>query len=328
MEHEIRLATEQDIPQIMEFIDTHWRKGHILSRDRVLFEWQYKEGSDVHMVLGFRENILCGVLGFVTYGTSEEKDLALALWKALEGEGFLGIQMLAYVMEQVPHRLLMCTGINRTTTAAIYERMGLRTGVMVQWYRLNRTEHYRIAKVVDESIPSVKTMHAEIRELASFAEFDTLFDYEDDAFKDAIPYKSREYIRHRYYDHPSYVYHVMGHICGEKVKTALVIRVQECNGSCAIRVVDVLGDSSTVACFTPFLDEYMQQNHAEYMDLYEVGLSEEMLKEAGWKQVAGSGNIIPNYFAPYAAENIDIYYCTADEKAVLFKGDGDQDRPG
>jgi hypothetical protein len=39
-------------------------------------------------------------------------------------------------------------------------------------------------------------------------------------------------------------------------------------------------------------------------------------------------NIIPNYFEPFVAENIDIYFFSnTNEKVYIFKGDGDQDRP-
>lgn len=38
-------------------------------------------------------------------------------------------------------------------------------------------------------------------------------------------------------------------------------------------------------------------------------------------------NIIPNYFSPYVAENIDIYVGAKYKGAVFFKADGDQDRP-
>lgn len=43
--------------------------------------------------------------------------------------------------------------------------------------------------------------------------------------------------------------------------------------------------------------------------------------------VVGSGNIMPDYFAPFEQRNIDIYYMSEIEDVILFKGDGDMDRP-
>ncbi|MEK6702222.1 MAG: hypothetical protein AABZ53_08160, partial [Planctomycetota bacterium] len=32
----------RDAAQLREYIDTHWRKGHILARDQRMFEFQYQ----------------------------------------------------------------------------------------------------------------------------------------------------------------------------------------------------------------------------------------------------------------------------------------------
>lgn len=71
----------------------------------------------------------------------------------------------------------------------------------------------------------------------------------------------------------------------------------------------------------------MIENQVEYIDMYETGIQQNMLLEAGWISVKESGNMIPNYFSPYLQRTVDIHYCKSDEKAILFRGDGDQDRP-
>ena len=43
----IRFAEEKDIPEIMKFIDEYWRKNHIMSRNRSLFEFQHKWENEV-----------------------------------------------------------------------------------------------------------------------------------------------------------------------------------------------------------------------------------------------------------------------------------------
>ena len=37
--YEIRLANKSDIDSIMKFIDKYWKKNHIMSRNRELFEY-------------------------------------------------------------------------------------------------------------------------------------------------------------------------------------------------------------------------------------------------------------------------------------------------
>ncbi len=327
MDYEIRFATKSDIPQIMKFINDYWKKGHILSYDRTLFEWQYQGNNKVNMVLGLKDDVLLGVLGFVAYDTSDTKDIALALWKAVFGEFFLGIKLLMYLMENEPHRLIMCPGINMKTSGGIYKRMGIDTGKMTQWYRLSPVDKYSIAKVVNGDIPKVKSNNYRVVELESFLQFKAKFNFNSDAYNESIPFKSLKYIEGRYFNHPIYTYFKFGIESGEKIDTVVVIRLQECNGSCAVRVVDVIGNVKLLPHFTLFFDDYMKKAKAEYIDIYEVGISDKDLIGGGWTKVEDSGNIIPNYFAPYLAENIDINYSTSDDKVVMFRGDGDQDRP-
>ncbi len=327
MDYEIRFAMKSDIPQIMKFIDDYWKKGHILSYDRTLFEWQYQGNHKVNMVLGIKDGVLLGVLGFVAYDTTDIKDIALALWKAVPGESFLGIKLLLYLMENEPHRLIMCPGINMKTTGGIYKRMGLNTGKMTQWYRLSPVDKYSIAEVASGNIPEVKPNSYRVVELESFSQFKEKFNSNTDAYKEAIPFKSLGYIEGRYFTHPRYTYFKFGIETGEKIDTVIVIRLQECNGSCAVRIVDVIGNIGFLPHFTPFFDDYMKKVKAEYIDIYEAGVSDKNLIDGGWTKVEGSGNMIPNYFAPYLAENIYINYSTSDTKVVMFRGDGDQDRP-
>ena len=66
----------------------------------------------------------------------------------------------------------------------------------------------------------------------------------------------------------------------------------------------------------------------EYIDFYCHGFDTEYVRQAGMIElVENDTNIIPNYFAPYVAENIDIWVGTPKGRAMFFKADGDQDRP-
>ena len=60
---------------------------------------------------------------------------------------------------------------------------------------------------------------------------------------------------------------------------------------------------------------------------YETGINDDIFYSAGWRKVEEEGNIIPDYFSPFEHRKVDIFYATSKADAVLFKGDGDQDRP-
>lgn len=325
---EIRLAVYEDIPVIMRFIDQYWKKGHILALNRELFEWQYTNDQIVNMVIGIdHEGNIQGILGFIPYGNGSDKDIALALWKANQVKSFLGIRLLAYLKKEVPHRNIVCTGINLETTSKIYLQMGMTIGTMTQWYRLSSVEKFKIAKVEYSEIPKVGLSKNSLQQLKSFEETKEFFElYGID--EGHVPFKSAAYICKRYFNHPIYKYLIYG-VKGENGKNCalIVLRIQEYRDAKTVRFVDCVGSASVIQTITTELDQIMIDHGAEYIDLYETGLNPEKLKEAGWIPVKESGNIIPNYFSPYEQRIIDIHYCTSDKNAVLFRGDGDQDRP-
>lgn len=329
VDYNIRMATEKDIPSIMKYIDINWKKNHILARDRKLFTWQYDMNGKVNMIIGedLKGNIQ-GVLGYIPYSTGNNKDYSLALWKANEGTSFLGIRLLLYLMENEKCRCVFCNGINLATTKLIYERMGFEIKKLNQWYRLNNCEHHEVGYIVDKTIP-MSQIFSEIKleKAESFEKFEKnsskmMFS------KELIPYKSREYIKNRYFDHVSYNY-IIYNVCQKDIlsDTAIVFRIQNYKNSKILRIVDVLGDYKKLALVTGQIDMLLNKYDAEYVDIYEYGLDSDILRNAGWTRVGDNKNIIPNYFAPYLLSNIDIYISTTNENIVLFKGDGDQDRP-
>ena len=143
-----------------------------------------------------------------------------------------------------------------------------------------------------------------------------------------VPYKSLPYVKKRYYKHPSYRYHIYALENKESiVETLLVLRIQECNGSRALWLIDCIGNVNNLKNSTSLFDELMNTFNCEYVDVYEAGINAEIFIEGGWEKVNDEGNIIPDYFAPFEQKNVNIYFSMSDNTAVLFKGDGDQDRP-
>lgn len=327
-EYNIRYATNSDISKIMKFIDENWKKGHILSKNRELFEWQYINNK-VNMIIAEDKNLeIQAVLGFIAYGNDESKDISLSLWKAKDRTGFLGVKVLMFLLKEEPHRYMFCNGINVASSEKIYHRLGIETAKLKQWYRLQPCEKYQIAKIFDESIPYVKknekikliniNSSEELIKIAS----DKMFD------RDAVPFKSREYVKKRYFNHPIYKYIVMGVQQGNnKIDSAIVFRVQEYKQYKALRIIDFIGQNNMIYQISTQIDSIAESIGAEYIDLYEIGLDDSELSRAGYKLVGENENIIPNYFAPFVQRNIDINICTTCRDIVLFKGDGDQDRP-
>lgn len=389
----IRFATYDDIGRIMDFIDAHWKKGHIMARDKELFEFQHLWGNEVSFVLSERGGKIEGVLGYIPYGR-HGRDVTLAIWKALKTDDtMLGVKILHYLRQNGQVRALAAPGIN-PKTRAVYQFLGLHTGTMKQWYRLRKGVSWQIAKVADDEIPDYMPQeevlerlenegdsgnmgHAgslaetnlcgkevrasrltetspcgkevrasrltetslcgkeeppgrlgqlRIEDLSDFAYAMDRFLLADCLERPGQLVKSAAFIARRYYRHPVFSYKKMGLTCGEK-RLFLVLRIQQCGASRALRLIDCIGDHALLPLFTPKLDELLVQWDCEYADCYEAGIDEAAFRYGGWKLRQETENIIPEYFSPFEQKNVTIYYMSEDAHTVLFKGDGDMDRP-
>ena len=148
----IRFAKADDIPDIMCFIEKYWRKNHIMSRDRRLFEFQHKWGEEVSFVISEKDGDITGLLGYIPY-SGKNRDITLAIWKTTKTEETMqGINMLTFLQKNGDVRTIAAPGIN-PKTRSIYKFLGLNTGKMKQWYRLRKIDEYKIAKVNNATIP-------------------------------------------------------------------------------------------------------------------------------------------------------------------------------
>ena len=237
-----------------------------------------------------------------------------------------GINILSYLRENGDVRTISAPGIN-PKIVPIYKYLGLETGKMKQWYRLREVPEYKIANVTNKDIPLFAGSEGiSIKEITDFSEADKEFGIGDCLIRDHQPIKSKAYLRRRYFEHPSFTYIKFGVSKGEK-KLFVVLRVQKCNDSALLRVIDCIGDHELFSNFTGEIDDLLKKNNCEYADCYESGVLDKVFEDGGWRLVPESGNIMPDYFAPFEQRNIDIYYMSEIEGAILFKGDGDMDRP-
>ena len=326
----IRFAKTEDIPDIMGFIDSHWKKGHILavSMEHVLFQHQY--GHEISYIVSVDENAaINGILGYIPYGENN-RDVMTAMWKVIHTEDpMLGMRLLQFLMQQGDVRIMACPGIN-AGTIGIYRYLGYQTGEMNHWYRLRPGADYQIASILDSSIHGhvLEQGRFYLERYKQFGQLEESFSFETYTKERFKPFKEKAYICRRYFEHPTYLYEVYGVTDGtSKAELLLIFRREPYHSSIALRLVDCIGKYDLLEYVTSSIDDLLVETDAEYVDLYEAGLSSTLLLRAGWRNVQDGTNIIPNYFSPFVRENISIYYFSTEPNIVLFKGDGDQDRP-
>lgn len=322
----IRFANKEDIQKIMKFIDEHWKKNHILAKDRAFFEYFYIHNGRLCFAISLsKNNEINGILGYVPYN-QEHSLISLALWKALPtDEGFVGLELLEYLMDELNTQRITVVGVNIDTSGDLYEYFDFELGRMNHWYRLAPGEQYCIADISDGYIESnIEESHLRMDELMSVSELPT-----DILCDERANLKTKEYFAWHYFGHPVYKYHVLAFKDNqtEACKIIVVVRIQSVGNSSCLKVVDIIGDYNFFPEVSQHLDAFMISHSCEFMDCYYTGIETNIFKKAGWRDVYAGNNIIPEWFAPYERRNVDINYSSSEKGVVLFKGDGDQDRP-
>jgi len=132
----------------------------------------------------------------------------------------------------------------------------------------------------------------------------------------------------RYLHHPFYRYRAWL-ATGGSASAVFITRNCTHDGAVALRIVDFLGAPRVLAKAGAAFQRLLAEYAAEYLDFYCCGLSEE-LAAAGLRDLQGdAGLILPAYFEPFVARNVDLHYALKGPggRLIICKGDADQDRP-
>ena len=324
----VRFATLDDTSKIMKFISDNWRPNHILARDEKFFRYFLQDGDRLNWVIAEENGTIIALEGFIPCGKNH-RDIMNVMWKANHntGDPVIGLKIMDYIYRNADVRIMSSPGIN-PKTIPIYEYLGYPTGKMKHWYRLNEGGGYNIAVIKNTTIVPLEKSSVRWKEFSTFKEMAQSMDMDKYKLSNPKPYKENWYIQHRYFDHPIYDYKNFSVEQNDgNVNAVFFYRVQEYHNSRALIMVDCIGDYNDFAQIGSIVDELLQHYGAEYADIYSTGLEDSLFYKAGFIDVDMTSNIIPKYFTPYVAKNIDMYYFSTDADIVLFNGDGDQDRP-
>ena len=304
----------------IEFLKKNWNSEHIYVKDRTYFEYEFSDNSN--FVLAIRNNDIVAILGYLEY--EQKGDIFNAIWKNI-GKVDDGLKCFQFLLNENFKSVSSC-GIKKNTIP-IYEFLGINTGRLKHFYILNKEiEEYKIAKISEKNIKKIENKDVEgFIEVEKIDELLKLINYQD--LKKYNFYKSPAYFNKRYFKHPYYKYHIL--VKTKNANSILVYRIVKANGGSCIRIMDFLGDEKEFNELTNYLIDKMVSEKHEYVDIYEVGIEDEILKNSGFiERIEEDSNIIPNYFEPFVQKNIEIYYMSnCNSKFRMFKGDGDQDRP-
>lgn len=324
----IRFAGENDIQGIMEFIDRYWRKDHILGKNAAFFRYEHLiDGEVTYVISENTEGKIDAILGYIPYG-KKNRDVMTVMWKANHtGNPTLGLDLFCFLQKNADVRIIASPGSGKKLRG-LYAYLGYQFGKMTQWYRLCRKEEYQIVTISDRRIPQPIHQQYSYKKYETWDSLTADFSFDKYYKTNPKPLKEDWYFKKRYFDHPIYQYDIYGLIDEkDEVNTLLVFRLTSIGEACVLRFIDCIGDFENLKNATELVDHLLAQYNAECIDCYETGVPDYCFSEAGWIKTEETENVIPNYFAPFIQENIDIHYFSTDPDVVLFKGDGDQDRP-
>lgn len=338
----VSIANKTEKNKIQTFIDNCWKKNHSLVLSSELFDFQHKNPitGEYNFILAEdperKEDDIIALMGFIpTYQydrlLERNGDYWGAIWKKrddVKDEKYKssGFDVYQRIYGEPNFHSYAAIGVSKIALK-IYKFWGCKTGYLNHYFILNdQIKNFVIAGNVNKSDYSPISKDGE--SLWTLSEIDKTELASLNITPYYRPYKSIEYIINRYANHPIYKYKFLGVYKNKTIVTLIVIRVMDVNGATSIRIVDVLGQLQ--GSLYHQLISYLHVTGAEYIDLMNYGIEENIFFQMGFKKLDVEGNlIIPNYFEPFEQRNvkIDIAWKADYEGYVAFKGDSDQDRP-
>lgn len=327
----IRQAVYEDIPRIMKFIDTHWKKGHIMGNDRVMFEFQHVKGREVFYIIAEddTDGRIYGSMGYIPMTEQEHPFMSTVMIQSLDNpeKRMLGEEIARYFERNMQCRNIVSVGVEKRY-AKVIDALGANLiGTLHHYYRLGAKRNFQIAKIHHYSQPPVTGNRSRLIPLKSFKEFEKLVDW--DGLNKDYPGRSPAYIEHRYYQHPYYTYKIWGIQGRHGIKSAFAAREEVVGTSKVLRIVDFFGKDTEFAGTGSEIDRILLDEDYEYIDFYCYGIGHNIMDQAGFLLKGPEDpNIIPNYFDPFEQKNVDLYfYAWRKEQVHVYRGFGDQDRP-
>lgn len=340
--YSITFCPVEAVNELVEFIDTHWRKNHIFVISRELLNWQHlNELNNRYNFVIARENNtkqIHSILGFVPTSQfdhtliSAHEHIWPCIWKVREDVKAvgLGISLYYYLVNQLHVETLSILGSSRVALS-IYKKWNFTTGKIAHHFMLNST--VKEFKLVGNYLSFQQELSVFNDNICSFdlCSLEQFLSLGEDVFGHVSKYKSKNYYINRFYKHPLYSYTAYSIKKNKVIKAVFFIRECIANTRKALRIVDFVGNIFYLIGNARNFQSLMVNLSAEYIDFINVGLSERVLEESGFTNKSETDLVISNYFEPYVSENIELDYAfksvDTNQKVIFFKADADQDRP-
>jgi len=317
--------------QVQDLISRLWDPNHILTRDNQLLDWQHKNenGNYSFCVVSHPKYGDCGLLGYVP-ATHWDKGLQFdvwfgAIWAADARVPGAGLFALRELISHAPERRFNAIGISQSA-AKIYARLNLpMTNLRHQFLPGGEFKATDWGSTTDlDPLDPILDVDYKVRKLDA-SQLESVW---NPFWTENYRTRSANSIQTRYLNHPTYRY--QAHAVESPTGLSLLIwRMVENERGKVLRIIDILrspNDTETLRlAIKDILDEY-GASFADYYCIDEVGSgpwgSSPLLDVSNFKDL-----VIPNFFSPYEARNIELVCASTYGIEYVSRGDGDQDRP-
>lgn len=334
--YDIHFCKYDELPELQEFIDKHWRKGHILSYSKELFEFQHKlPGKDYYSFVvakNIETSEIDAVYGYIETQIYDASHTIPnigwgAIWKVRDDVqnkeiGKLGLKLLKFILKNSDIETFAALGISKTHKD-IAISLNCKVGETEHYYIVNnRVSNFIVAKNPDTTI---KSPMGEQLELAQVDDIEGYY-----LAKNDNPFKNISYFIGRYQKHPFFKYNFWLVKSNEELDAIFVVRKIKVLGSYIFRVIDFIGSVPEVKSIYNAVQQILNSNDAEYVDCINAGLPKSMFENLGFSVAPHDDTVvIPEHLDPLEHKYVPLEYEYMDEdmKLIIFKGDGDQDRP-
>lgn len=321
----MRCARADERTRIIDFINENFDWKLPLVNLPEYFTYYYC-GKTLQYVLAEQDGELLAAAGYILANQSETPDIWVSVWVAKKGHNGIGLELMNTLPKLLHARVVACNNI-RPKTCVFYRFLGWAAERMPHYFRLSGQAEYHLCRPAEAALLPVSG-DLSLQPVATPAQLEAL----GMPPCPHTPAKDVWYMQRRYFAFPHLTYQVWQASENGRLLAYLVTRTVpsgEQGEIPVLRIVDFVGADEVLPRLGRAIDELLHCENAEYAECYNAGIPAAVWQKAGFRErCEGDGNIIPNYLTPPLYDNTEYYYFTNQpEGFVMFKADGDQDRP-
>ena len=328
-----------EIKLVQKFIDKNFKKNHILSKNKKVFDWLYYNNYEkkYNFIIEQKNTRIISFLGIVKNSKFSKKlkkneSVWFATWVAKKNEIGAGLKLLSHAIKNYTYIKIGTIGY-QDNVKQFYKYLGFFTGHLTQYYISNsKNKNNKIIQKKKDFIKKIKTntygksINLKIVKTINFNKFRHNKHKYIKLFS-----KDENFFRNKYLRNPFYNYVVYEFRINKKLQGYYFTREAKYKNSKCLRIVDYFGNINSLFRSSVGFNQIIEDKNYEFVDMFFFTNSNFKINQCKFKKNNYKNNlIIPNFFEPFVKKNIKINFAILTKKVnkfFLFKGDCDQERP-